>query len=133
MKPGACERLNAMCGLLPVSFEVAGVDGGLHKVLRRLPLFSFQQELQGLEIGVELFLELLADQSLRHLEEASDLALEIYGQLRSALPSGLKREDPWNGIIGPSITLNPVVLGGSHIVISLVNSNLRPRNLITCS
>ena len=37
MKPGACERLNAMSGLFPVSFEVDGVDGGLHKVLRRLP------------------------------------------------------------------------------------------------
>lgn len=37
------------------------VDRGLLQVLRCLPLFCFYQRLQSVEIGVQLFLELLAD------------------------------------------------------------------------
>ncbi len=52
-----------------------------------LRLIRFQHKLQGVEIGIHLLFSLFANQPLRHLKEACQLSLEIYGQLRTVILS----------------------------------------------
>lgn len=77
-----------------------------------------------------MLLELLADQPLRQLEEAADLGPTSAVSSVWFSPVDSNPEAPWNGI-GPIVTLNPTVLGGSQIVISRVDSILGPKNLLT--
>ena len=53
----------------------------------RLRLTCFQQKFQSAETGVKLLFNPLADQPLRHFEEAPKLNLECPGELRAVLLS----------------------------------------------
>ena len=99
-------------------------------IVFRCLLFSFQQKLQSVEVGIQLLLELLADQTLRQLEEAADLGLDICGQLGLVLADRFKPEGPleWHWSHGDFESHG---VGRAQIVISRVDSILRPKNLLT--